>query len=71
MTHPARRVPGTADDGLREVLLTLTEREFDALARDLKLLREQSAESNTQAILAAVHEYAASVNVAQVNRSAA
>ena len=64
--------PAPASDGLREVLLTLSEREFETFARDLKLLRDRCAQSNTQAILAAVHERAASVNVAEAeHRSAA
>ena len=54
-----------------EVLLTLSEREFEVLASDLKLLRERCAETNTQVILTAVHERAASVNVAVEHRSAA
>jgi predicted transcriptional regulator len=50
-------------DDLREVLLTLSAREFDSFARDLKLLREHCAESNTQAIVKAVRQRAEGVRV--------
>jgi hypothetical protein len=58
---------GGVTDDLREVLLTLSASEFERFARDLKLLREHRAESNTQAIVAAVREHARTVRVAAVN----
>lgn len=57
-----------ASDGLREVLLTLSAAEFDRFVCDLKLLRQQFAGSNTRAIVEAVHECAAKVRVAAVDK---
>jgi hypothetical protein len=54
-------------DDLREVLLTLSSREFESFARDLKLLRQHCAESNTQAIVKAVHQRAAGVRVPPID----
>lgn len=54
------------NDDLREVLLTLTAAEFERFASDLRLLRHHKAESNTQAILEAVRESAATVKVPAV-----
>ncbi len=62
----SERRAGVSDD-LREVLLTLSPVEFERFARDLKLLREHCAESNTQAIVVAVRERAATVRVAAVD----
>lgn len=62
----AERAGGVCDD-LREVLLTLSAAEFEGFARDLKLLREHCAESNTQAIVDAVHERAVGVRVLAVD----
>jgi hypothetical protein len=56
----------TADE-LREVLITLSPRQFESLALDLKLLREHGAESNTRAIVDAVHEQAARIRVGEVD----
>jgi hypothetical protein len=58
---------GRVTDDLREVLLTLSPVEFEGFARDLKLLREHCAESNTQVIVAAVRERAATVRVIAVD----
>jgi hypothetical protein len=49
---------GRADD-LREILITVSPGQFERLTRDLRCLREHGAESNTQAIVDAVREYAA------------
>ena len=57
---------GVSDD-LREVLLTLSSREFESFARDLKLLRQHFAESNTQAIVKAVRQRAAGVRVPPID----
>jgi hypothetical protein len=61
------RADARASDDLREVLLTLSSDEFEGFARDLKLLRERSAESNTQAIIEAVRQRAARVRVPRVD----
>jgi hypothetical protein len=67
----SQRRGGVSDD-LREILLTLSLGEFERFARDLKLLREHCAESNTQAILQAVRDRATRVRVAVAeNRRAA
>ena len=64
-----RRSPeqdGALGDDLCEVLLTLSPAEFEGFARDLKLLRERHAESNTRVIIEAVRESAAKVKVPAV-----
>jgi hypothetical protein len=60
-------------DDLREILLTVSPTEFNALAEDLKLLREHGANSNTQAIIEAVRDRADQIRVAApvVRRAAA
>jgi hypothetical protein len=59
-------------DGLREILLTVSPAQFDALAEDLMLLREHGADSNTQAIIDAVRDRADRIRVASaVERRAA
>jgi hypothetical protein len=59
-------------DGLREILLTVSPAQFDALAEDLMLLREHGADTNTQAIIEAVHDRADRIRVAAaVERRAA
>jgi hypothetical protein len=58
-------------DNLREVLLTLPLAEFERFARDLKLLREHGANSNTEAIVEAVHERATEVIVRSVDEGKA
>ena len=60
------RPQGDADD-LREVLLTLSPAQFETFARDLKLLREHGAESNTVAIIDAVRERAARLRLRPVD----
>lgn len=40
---------------LREVLLTLSQAQYEDFVRDLEALREAGAASNTQGILEAVH----------------
>ena len=57
---------GAVGDDLREVLLTLSPAEFERFARDLKLLRDHHAESNTRVIIEAVRESAAKVKVPAV-----
>jgi hypothetical protein len=57
----------SVSDGLCEILLTLSSGEFESFARDLKLLRERCAESNTQAIIEAVRQRAAGVRVAPID----
>jgi hypothetical protein len=54
-----------------DILLTLSPTQFDVFAHDLRVLRECGAESNTQAIIDAVHERAAQVNVPPVGSRAA
>lgn len=60
-------------DDLREILLTVSPGQFNALAEDLKLLREHGADSNTQAIIEAVRDRADQIRVAApvVRRAAA
>ena len=60
-------------DDLREILLTVSAAQFNALAEDLKLLREHGADSNTQAIIEAVRDRADQIRVAApvVRRAAA
>jgi hypothetical protein len=67
---PSTQAPteSISDSTVREILITVSPRQFDALARDLKLLREHGAESNTQAIIEAVHDRAARANVGVVHR---
>jgi hypothetical protein len=67
---PSTQAPAEpiGDPTVREILITVSPRQVDALARDLRLLREHGAESNTQAIIEAVHEYAARANVGVVHR---
>lgn len=67
MTQGGSDRGGGVRDDLREVLLTLSSREFESFVRDLKLLREHCAESNTQAIVEAVRQRAAAVRVPPVN----
>ena len=67
MTRPGSEHSGGVSDDLREVLLTLSATEFERFARDLKLLREHCAKSNTQAIVDAVREHAMSVRVRTVD----
>jgi hypothetical protein len=57
----------TEPDDLREVLLTLTPSQFEGFARDLRVLRDRGAESNTQAVLDAVRECAAGDTVSGVS----
>jgi hypothetical protein len=47
--------------------MTLSSREFESFARDLKLLRQHFAESNTQAIVKAVRQRAAGVRVPPID----
>jgi hypothetical protein len=71
MTGGRSDQPLPTSDGLREVLLTLSAAEFDRFVCDLKLLRQQFAGSNTQAIVEAVHECATRVKVATVHEGKA
>jgi hypothetical protein len=71
MTGGGSDRPPRASDGLREVLLTLSAAEFDRFVCDLKLLRQECAGSNTQAIVEAVHECATRVRVATVHEGKA
>jgi hypothetical protein len=50
-------------DDLLEILITVSPSQFETLARDLRRLREHGAESNTQAIIDAVREYAARISL--------
>jgi hypothetical protein len=43
-------------DELREILITVSPTQFERFARDLSILRAHGAESNTRAIIDAVHE---------------
>jgi hypothetical protein len=52
---------------LREILITVSPCQFETFARDLKLLREHGAESNTRAIIDAVRERAARIMVGAVD----
>lgn len=52
---------------LREVLITLSPGQFETFARDLKLLRELGAESNTQVIVEAVRERAAQATLRSID----
>src|SRR4051812_29288179 len=56
-----------ATDDLREILITVSPSQFETLARDLKLLRAHGAESNTRAIIDAVHERASRIKVDTVH----
>ncbi|MBA3263666.1 MAG: hypothetical protein H0T69_14575 [Thermoleophilaceae bacterium] len=67
MTPGRSDCTGGVSDDLREVLLTLSPAEFEGFARDLKVLRQHCAKSNTQAIVDAVHERATTVMVAAVD----
>jgi hypothetical protein len=58
-------------DNLREILLTLSPAQFERFAQDLKLLRDQGASSNTEAIIAAVRDSAARVMVRSVDEGKA
>ena len=57
-----------ARDELREILITVSPGQFETLARDLKLLREHGAESNTRAIMDAVRERAARVRLVAAHK---
>jgi hypothetical protein len=59
-------ITDSARDGLREILITVSPAQFEALAGDLRLLRAHGAASNTQAIIDAVRERAARVKVGAV-----
>jgi hypothetical protein len=52
---------------LREILITVSPGQFETFARDLKLLREHGAESNTRAIIDAVRERAAQIKMRAVD----
>jgi hypothetical protein len=68
----AGAVDMSSHDELREILLTVSPRQFKTLAGDLKVLRQHGAESNTRAIIEAVHERATRIRVGEVDeRSAA
>jgi hypothetical protein len=56
-------VPVGVSDELREILITVSPGQFETFARDLKLLREHGAESNTRAIIDAVRERADRIRV--------
>jgi hypothetical protein len=56
-----------AGEELREILITVSPGQFETFARDLKLLREHGAESNTRAIIDAVRERAAQIKVRKVD----
>ena len=58
-------------DELREILMTVSASQFEAFARDLRVLRDRGAESNTQAIIDAVRERAERVRVSRVDAKAA
>jgi hypothetical protein len=52
---------------LCEILITVTRSQFEAFARDLRVLRECGTESNTQAIIEAVRDRAAEIRVPAVD----
>ena len=54
-------------DELREILITVSPSQFEGFARDLQVLRDRGAESNTQAIIEAVRDRAAKVRVGAVD----
>lgn len=58
-------------DDLREILITLSPGQFEQFAAELKVLRERGAESNTQAIISAVHAEAERVTLRAVDKKAA
>ena len=58
-------------DELREILMTVSASQFEAFARDLRVLRDRGAESNTQAIIEAVRDRAATARVRPVDESEA
>lgn len=60
-----------ANDELREILITVSPSQFEGFARDLRVLRDRGAESNTQAIIDAVREGAAKVRVQAVDEKEA
>jgi hypothetical protein len=62
-TEPSRH----EREELREILITVSPSQFETFARDLKLLRQHGAESNTRAIIDAVRERAARINVGAVD----
>jgi hypothetical protein len=67
VTHAGSEGRAGVSEDLREILLTLSSHEFESFARDLKLLRQHCAESNTQAIVKAVRQRAAGVRVPQID----
>ena len=64
--EPPSGTSAGAREELSEVLITVSTSQFETFARDLKLLREHGAESNTRAILDAVRERAARVTLVAV-----
>jgi hypothetical protein len=58
-------------DEPREILITVSPTQFEALAQDLRCLREHGAESNTEAIIEAVRDRAARVRVRAVDEKEA
>jgi hypothetical protein len=68
--HAPLAITGQSDQ-LREILLTVSPSQFEAFARDLQVLRDRGAESNTQAIIEAVRDRAAKVRVRPVDESEA
>jgi hypothetical protein len=57
-----------AREELREILITVSPSQFETFARDLEMLREHGAESNTRGIIDAVRERAARVKVRAVDQ---
>jgi hypothetical protein len=58
-------------DEPREILITVSPSQFDAFARDLQVLRDRGAKSNTQAIIEAVRDRATEARVRAVDESEA
>jgi hypothetical protein len=54
---------GHQREELREILITVSPSQFETFARDLKLLRQHGAESNTRAIIDAVRDRAVQIKV--------
>jgi hypothetical protein len=66
-----RTLMSQTDSEPRDILLTLSRTQFEVFAHDLRVLRDSGAESNTKAIIDAVHERAAQANVPPVDSRAA